>query len=821
MHKQVVKTLPHIVPALVAKNNLAAYAGSYTLPILKYLDSLTVIDKKVTFTKLKQIFHNSDWERTVRVFAAQQYAIRGDLIEFWPPGYLSPLRAEYFGEDLEDLYIFDFTSSRKQQSVSKALLSTSQKLEPDEVESVQVNLESEDSLDTAIFTSYPLTTPQKELLGAWEYLITDFTYPQLFWNKQELLVAEIKRMVNQGFEVKLISNHAEQILPEVSELIKEAKYKDPIWNFIESNIPAGFTSNQQQVALITDREIFGSIYLSQRKHADDNVQKLLQQLEGEIAVGDYVVHEEYGIAIYGGLTQEEVSGQMQEYVELKYAGEDKLLLPLNQIHKLTRYIGPEGFAPEIKKLNQRSWENEQTKVKKTVTILARELVEHYARRNLAQAIAINAEDSAEYKKFVSKFAYTPTSDQIKSFNEVLFDMQSTKPMNRLLIGDVGFGKTEVIIRAAFKMVEAGYQVAVLCPTTILAAQHFAVFSARFADTKYKIASMSRFSSDKENKEQAEQITLGEVDIVIGTHRILSKDVQFANLGLLVVDEEQRFGVKQKEKIKQFNYGVHHLAVSATPIPRTLSMSLSSIQDISILAEPPRGRKPVETQLIDGEWGPIVKAILHETERGGQVYFLHNQVRNILSIKSKIEQLIPKVRIIVAHGQMSPATLDKAMSDFYQHKADILLCTTIIENGLDVPNVNTMIVHQAERFGLSQLYQLRGRVGRSDKQAYCYLLTSVADKELAEAIYDDKGKQIPKLSRERLQALVDASHLGAGFQIASRDLELRGAGDLLGEKQSGQISKIGYALYMQLLAAEISRLKQQADLLTQKPEYVSI
>jgi len=290
---------------------------------------------------------------------------------------------------------------------------------------------------------------------------------------------------------------------------------------------------------------------------------------------------------------------------------------------------------------------------------------------------------------------------------------------------------------------------------------------------------------------------------------------------LVIDEEQRFGVKQKERIKQINYGVHELAVSATPIPRTLSMSLSSIQEISIISEAPRGRKPIETKLVENSWNDIVNAIIFERDRGGQIYFLHNQVKSIKSIKAKLENLIPGIRVIIGHGQMSPSSLDQAMMDFYQHKGDILLATTIIENGLDVPNVNTIIIHQAERFGLAQLYQLRGRVGRSDRQAYCYLLTSLADKEIAEQILQDKEKNKPTLSRERLQAIIDSSQLGAGFQVASRDLEIRGAGDMLGEKQSGQISKVGYALYMQLLAQEISKLKRQADLLTKKPEYVSI
>lgn len=848
MQKQIIKTLPHLILPLMQMQGISVAAQNYSLQIARYLDGIFLLNSKTRFYDLKQLLNKASWERANKVLAKQQFSLRGDIIDLWPPAYKNPIRIEFFGDQIEHIYSYDLQTGRKDHNLAEVLFNPLVVLEPSDAESfllntnavinvsastnlpinesnnasLRLNINSNlEDIKVAVFTAYELTAAQTNLIPQeWEYYSLDYTFAQLFWNNTELLASEIASLKSQGFEVQIFTKH----FADISEKLNISDtHLHPIWEFINSDIPAGFISNKEKLALFTDREIFGSIYLSQRQEQDSNVEKLLAQLEGEISVGDYVVHEDHGIALYAGLTQEEVGGSTLEYIELQYAGTDKVLVPLNQVNKLTRYIGPDGFAPELRKLSRSAWEKTEKQAKQAVTILAREMVEHYARRNLANAVAIDISDTTEYENFCKKFPYDLTNDQNKSLNEILLDLSQTKPMNRLLIGDVGFGKTEVMIRAAFKMVEAGFQVAILCPTTVLASQHYGLFKNRFSETKYKIESLSRFQTDKANKNTAELVSLGEVDIVIGTHRLLSKDVKFSRLGLLVIDEEQRFGVKQKEKIKQINYGVHELSVSATPIPRTLSMSLASIQDISIISEAPKGRKPVETKLVENSWNDIVNAIIFERDRGGQVYFLHNQVKSIQSIKAKLENIIPGLRVIVAHGQMSPSSLDRAMMEFYQHKADLLLCTTIIENGLDVPNVNTMIVHQAERFGLAQLYQLRGRVGRSDKQAYCYLLTSLADKEISEQLAQDKEKELkkPTLSRERLQAIVDSAHLGAGFQVASRDLELRGAGDLLGEKQSGQISKIGYALYMQLLAQEIGKLKSQADLLARQPEYVSI
>jgi transcription-repair coupling factor (superfamily II helicase) len=819
-----IKTLPHLVPVLAAERDINLYSTSWSPQIARYLTQAKVFNAKVTFNQLMQLLGKAEWTRVNSLPGLQQFRVRGDIVELYVPGYGHPIRIEFFGDDVEKIYTFDAYSGRAINMLTGVTLSPILLTEID-VNTINLGSDSPDtaSLQTAIFSPYKLSI-ENNLLKEFDLqeVDTDFVYPQLFWSNQKLLVAELTRLRELNYEIKIISKHFSQLDAEVQDLV-HTTHRDEFWQFVDHQIPAGFISAKHKIALLTDREIFGSIYLNQRQSAQDNLQKLLQQLEGEIAVGDYIVHADHGVAIYSGLTQEEVGGQMLEYLELQYAGDDKLLVPIDQIHKLTRYIGPEGIAPELQRLGKSTWQTLQAKVKRAVTILAKEMVEHFARRSLASAPQITEGDSKQYIEFVDKFPYQLTKDQVQAINEVIYDLQQSKPMNRLLIGDVGFGKTEVMLRAAFKAAEAGMQVAILCPTTVLAAQHYAVFSTRLVAAGLKVISLSRLHTEKENKSQVELINGGDAQIVIGTHRLLSKDVKFSNLGLLIVDEEQRFGVKQKERIKQINYGVHHLAVSATPIPRTLSMSLSSIQDISILSTAPQGRKPITTKLVAQDWNTVIQAIVTERERGGQVYFVHNEVRNINSIKNQLERLLPGLNVIVGHGQMSPTELDKAMTDFYQGKATVLLATTIIENGLDVPNVNTIIIHQAERFGLSQLYQLRGRVGRSDKQAFCYLVTGKASfsTTIEDTTVEKSKSPIVKMSQQRLEALMDASELGAGFQIASRDLELRGAGDLLGEKQSGHISKVGYALYMQLLASEIEQLKQQQERLQQKPEYITL
>jgi transcription-repair coupling factor (superfamily II helicase) len=827
---KLIRTLPHLHPLFFPKRGSFVYANLYSPDIVNWLESCKVYTlKDLKFSFLLNYLQRSNpeseethYKKVDTVSEKLEYSIKGDIVNFWPVGYSNPIRASFFDQDCEELYIYDELYGRKIRSVDSIVISEVQFEDKTDMESIVA-----DSLQPSAFSFEKLifTNTLRGIgisdIEKFEVIDTDFTLPPLFYAKTELFEAEVKRLENQGYDV-IIKTKSEEL--EVSKYTsKQVTSKNLSLGTchlsLDVDYPAGFISEKLKVAVFTDREIFGTIYLSRperTKKLNNNIQKLLRQFEGNIELGDYVVHEDYGLAVYAGLTQESVDGQMMEYLELHYAADDQLLVPINQVEKITKYIGNEGTEPKLSRLGRVSWNHIKEKVKKSTSILARELVEHYAKREIAKSRPIDIEDSADYLKFVDEFKFKETDDQIRSANEVIADLSKDTPMNRLLVGDVGFGKTEVMMRAAFKVVESGGQVAVLSPTTVLTAQHFEVFKERFKSFPITIEFLSRFNSTQKNNEIVDRVNAGKVDIIIGTHRVLSNDLKFKKLELLIVDEEQRFGVAQKEKIKKLNYGTHVLSVSATPIPRTLSMALSSIHDISIISTPPVNRKSIKTEIVKDDWKKIADAIQDEIKRGGQIFFVHNQVMTINILKEKLEKLTPGVKFVVAHGRMSPNELDRIMAEFYLKKFDCLIATTIIENGLDIPNVNTIIVNKAHRFGLSQLYQLRGRVGRSNTQAFCYLMyegRDIVDNDEMQIMNYEKGdvktpKQKQKNYLDRLQTLVDNQDLGAGFRVASRDLEIRGAGNLLGDQQSGYISTIGYALYIEILAQEVERVKEE-------------
>lgn len=552
----------------------------------------------------------------------------------------------------------------------------------------------------------------------------------------------------------------------------------------------------------------------------------MANLEGDIEIGDFIVHEDHGVGVYKGIKQEEYVQEIrlgvgerikkimkEDYILIGYAEEDELYVPLSQIDKLTKYISIDDQDPEITRLGKTDWEAIRKKTKESIFAMAKELVALYAKREIANSKPIDHNNSQMYEEFIADFPYKITKDQTQTEIDVLNDLSLEKPMNRIIVGDVGFGKTEIAMRGAFKMVESGYQVAVLCPTTVLTTQHEKVFKERFSKFGIRVESLSRLNSTAV-KSNLLDLENGKIDIIVGTHRLLSNDIKFKNLGIIIVDEEQKFGVKQKEKLKQIEIGVHVLSMSATPIPRSLSMALSSIQDISIIQTPPEGRKSIENVVTKLDQDKVKIAIAQELKRNGQVYYVHNKVETIQSKANQLSKLLPKAKIIFAHGQMSPNTLMKNVSEFYEGKFDILVCTTIIENGLDMPNVNTIIVEHAQNFGLGQLYQLRGRVGRGDKQGYAYFFydgdvlkddDSELEAHIKNPTYLKRFRERRKY-RQRLKAIKESSELGAGFKLASRDLEIRGAGNLLGKQQHGNIKQIGYALYMQMLAEEIEKLK---------------
>src|SRR5438876_2823541 len=513
----------------------------------------------------------------------------------------------------------------------------------------------------------------------------------------------------------------------------------------------------------------------------------------DLKVGDLVVHIDHGIGVFVGLKQIGVSDGVQEFLELRYAGEDKLFVPVERLDLVQKYTG--ATRPPVDRLGGASWERAKTRIKKAMRDMAEELLKLYAARRAVPGHAFSP-DSHWQQEFEEAFAYELTTDQKTAVADIKRDMESPTPMDRLLCGDVGYGKTEVAMRAAFKAVMDGKQVAFLAPTTVLAFQHQKTLRERFAGFPVRIDMVSRFRSKQEQKESIADLAAGKVDIIVGTHRLLSKDVQFRDLGVLVVDEEQRFGVAHKEKIKQLKKKVDVLTMTATPIPRTLNMSLVGIRDMSIIETPPKDRLSIQTNVVKFDQQVIGRAIRNEIARGGQIYFVHNRVESIFSIGNLIQRLVPEARVVVGHGQMDEEALERAMLDFVAKKFDVLLATTIVENGLDIPNANTIIINRADRYGLSQLYQLRGRVGRSDRPAYAYLLIPPED-------------NLSQVAKKRLAAIKEFSGLGSGFRVAALDLEIRGAGNLLGGEQSGHIDTLGFEMYMKLLEQTVKELKGEA------------
>ncbi len=512
----------------------------------------------------------------------------------------------------------------------------------------------------------------------------------------------------------------------------------------------------------------------------------------DLAVGDFVVHLHHGIGKYIGVRTMEIAGTQRDYIEIHYNAADKLYVPADQLHLVQKYVGGEGKEPKLHALGGTDWAKTRAKVRESVEKMAEELLALYAKRASLVGYAAGP-DKPWQLEMEGNFAYVETADQLRSIEEVKKDMESPEVMERLLCGDVGYGKTEVAVRAAFKAVMEGKQVAVLVPTTILAQQHYHTFRERFAGFPIEVALLNRFRSAEDNRETAKRISAGIVDVAIGTHRLFNADVRFKDLGLLVIDEEQRFGVQHKEKIKMVRHNVDVLSLSATPIPRTLHMAMVGLRDVSVIETPPEDRYPVQTYVIEHDSYAIKHAILREIERGGQVYYVHNRVRTIKSVASYLQVLLPEARIAVGHGQMAEETLERIFLDFLEGEYDILLSTTIVESGLDIANVNTIVVEDADKLGLAQLYQLRGRVGRSNRVGYAYF-TYRPDKTLTE------------VAEKRLSALREFTQLGAGFKIALRDLEIRGAGNILGPEQHGFVASVGFDLYCQLLEEAVRTLK---------------
>ena len=554
----------------------------------------------------------------------------------------------------------------------------------------------------------------------------------------------------------------------------------------QGSIEAGFSIPALHLHVLGDREIYGQPAKRVKLRA---VKEGVPITLADLRVGDYVVHAVHGIGQYLGLRTETILGATSDYLDLKYAGTDRMLVPVHQMHQVTKYSASEGTAPRLSRMGGADWARTKTRVSEKLAEIAEGLVALYAEREITRGHAF-APDTPWQAELEESFPYDPTPDQAKAIDETKVDMEEPRPMDRLICGDVGYGKTEVAVRAIFKAVADRKQVAVLCPTTLLASQHHRTFSARFASFPLRIEELSRFKTKKEAQAILDDLARGKVDVVVGTHRILQKDVVFRDLGLIVVDEEQRFGVMHKERLKQLKATVDVLTLSATPIPRTLQMSLMGVRDLSLIRTAPKNRMSIKTVVVPASDAVVQRAIVNELDRGGQVYYVHNRIESIYGVARALEQLVPKARIAVGHGQMREHELEPVMSRFIDGEIDVFVSTTIIENGIDIPNVNTIVVNDADKFGLAQLYQLRGRVGRSNHQAYAFLLYQ-AHKALTEE------------AKARLEAIREFTHLGSGLQIAMRDLEIRGAGNLLGAAQSGFIGAVGFDTYAQLLAEAIA------------------
>ena len=638
----------------------------------------------------------------------------------------------------------------------------------------------------------------------------------VFQGKFPMLAAQVKEWRRQKYAVVVMTSSKER-----GQRLKEGFWDNKIEAALIPEIrtapvpgqvmvtfgkpSSGFELPGGKLVLVSDKEIFGRSKLRQPRKQFD--QGLRISDFSEIRPGDYIVHAQHGIGKYLGVINLEVQGIRKDYLHIQYFGQDKLYVPTDSIHLVNKYVGSEGHKPKLHKLGSSDWTKAKNRVKESVKELAKELLNLYAARETVQGYAF-APDTAWQAEFEEGFPFAETPDQLKAIGQIKGDMEKSKPMDRLLVGDVGYGKTEVALRAAFKALMDNKQVAVLVPTTVLAQQHLRTFTERFKGIPAKVEVLSRLRTAGEQKKTVEKLAEGGLDIVIGTHRLLSKDVRFKDLGLLIIDEEQRFGVAHKERLKKMRQSVDVLTLTATPIPRTLHMALAGARDMSVINTPPENRYPVQTYVVEYSKELVAEAMRRELDRGGQVFYVHNLVNGLERLAVDLQQMLPEARIAVGHGQMPEKKLDKVMVDFVEGNIDVLVCTTIVENGLDIGNVNTLIVDHADRFGLSQLYQLRGRVGRSSRIAYAYFT------------YDNR-RILGDVAEKRLNAIREFTEFGSGFKLAMRDLEIRGAGNLLGSEQHGHMLDVGFDLYCQLLEGAVRVLKGQPEQQQKAPPEVEI
>lgn len=830
IHKKVLVTYPEALFEKVVN----AQTLSENLIQLKVGEQLDV-------DKLMEGFVDLGFRREDFVYEPGQFAMRGGILDIYSFGNEHPYRIELFGNEIDSIRLFDpetQLSERKlimvsispnvetkfetRQKISlldhlpkntaiwikdkELLLGKLRKMEqgfPDKIELGAAASEEEQQKE--------LTKADFETINEWEHKldtrkliyfnpsVSAHTSQDILFSTQEqpafnrqfpLLIEDLQKRIADQYTPYIFAENPKQ-LERLRSIFED---QDAKIDFVAIPTPVshGFIDHDKKIICYTDHQIFQRYHKYKVKQAYTRGKAITMRALRELQPGDYVTHIDHGVGVYSGLQKIDVNGNMQEAVRIIYRDNDVLYVNINSLHKISKYTGKEGTTPRVNKLGSDAWEKLKNKTKKQVKDIAADLIKLYAKRKASQGFAFTP-DSYLQTELEASFFYEDTPDQSKATADVKRDMESPSPMDRLVCGDVGFGKTEVAIRAAFKSVADSKQVAVLVPTTILAYQHYQTFKERLKELPCNVDYLNRFKSSKEKKETLKRLEEGRIDILIGTHAILSKDVKFKDIGLLIIDEEQKFGVAAKEKIRGLRANIDTLTLTATPIPRTLQFSLMSARDLSIMNTPPPNRQPVHTEVAGFDEKLIQEAIYYETERGGQVYFVHNRVQSLPEMTSLIQKLCPDLEIGMAHGQMEGHKLEEALFNFISHKYDVICCTNIVESGVDIPNANTIIINNAHQFGLSDLHQLRGRVGRSNKKAFCYLL--------APSLIT-----LPDDSRKRLQTLEQFNELGSGFQIAMRDLDIRGAGNLLGGEQSGFIAEIGFEMYQKILNEAIRELK---------------
>jgi len=798
--------------------------------------------------KILQWLVDSSFERVDRIDLPGQFARRGGIVDIYAPltsekrptkkqnrnpsGHANAIRIEFFGDNIESIREIDLDTQRSGREIRQlAIISTAASADPDErdiflnilpKETIIVLEEPTDIQDVAAVFYRRVENPQH--IYSWQDIfdaMQPFTQLQIcrfptsgsddflkipvrsiqqfqhkaagLWTGHKEALNDLAQQAAKGKKVFFYCESPAEIT-RVKEILKDVVPKLPTnFKLIQGFVHHGFAIDSLNTILVTHHELFGQFGLIKRKYRPQRAGTPIDTL-ADLHQGDYVVHLTYGIGKFLGLKSIEEKGRKSEYLTIEYADNVKIQVAAHNIALIQKYIGTSPTRPKLSKVGSKRWQKQKEKVARSVTDLATQLLEVQAKRQNLGGIKFNA-DSNWQIEFEESFPYNETPDQTTAAEQIKADMHQPIAMDRLLCGDVGYGKTELAMRAAFKAVDNGNQVALLAPTTILCVQHGRTFAERFADFPISIEVLNRFKSAAQAKDIITRAKAGRVDILIGTHRLLSKDVGFKDLGLLIIDEEQRFGVEHKERLKRMRVNVDILTMTATPIPRTLHMSLLGLRDISSLATPPLDRRSIVTTVVNYNNNLIKKAIYRELNRQGQVFFLHNRVRTINKKAMDIQKLAGDARVAVAHGQMPKSQLEKVMLDFVSGAIDVLVCTTIVESGLDIPNANTIFINDADRFGLAEMHQLRGRVGRYKHRAYAYMLLP-------------SSRSISPIAAKRLKAIEEYSHLGAGFRIALRDLEIRGAGNILGPEQSGHIQLVGYQMYCDMLAETVRRLKNQ-------------